>query len=165
MIADIFARAGLKIPRLDEKTESDIQDWLGNYIDGTIVCNPIDLNVAGFDNKLIKKLILAFDESSSIDTIVIFEAIDFFISFAKKMKLEGLSKGFYKSFARLGKKVQKNVIVISVSVVKEAEVLEETFEIENLIRGSGIPLINSIEGAAKALAKVVNYKEYLERKM
>ncbi|MHA1378590.1 MAG: CoA-binding protein [Candidatus Helarchaeota archaeon] len=164
MITDIFASAGLEIPKLAKETELKIRNWLGKYIDGTISCNPIDLNVAGFDNKIIKKLIKAFDDSRQIDTIIIFEAIDFFISFAKRMKLEGLSKDFYKSFVRLSKKVEKNLIVISVPIIKDSKILEETFEIENLMQKSGVPLMSSVEGTAFALAKLVKYKEFISRK-
>ncbi|MFX0132937.1 MAG: hypothetical protein ACFFDN_04755, partial [Candidatus Hodarchaeota archaeon] len=164
MIADIFARAGLKVPRLDTETESLIQSWFGDqFINGTISCNPIDLNVAGFDNRILKNVIRAFDDSKNIDTLVIFENIDFFISFAKKMKLVGLSKNFYKFFVRLKKKLKKNIIIISVPVIKEADVLEEAFEVEKLLIDAEIPVMNSLEGTANALAKLVQYREFIEK--
>jgi len=164
MIADIFARAGLEIPRLDAETESKIQNWFGDFINGTISCNPIDLNVAGFDNKILKNVIKAFDESPNIDTLVVFETIYFFISFAKKMKLEGLSKNFYKFFVRLNKKLKKNIIIISVPIIKDADILKEAFEVEELLINAGIPVMSSIEGTANALAKLVQYKEFIDKK-
>ncbi|NVM05246.1 MAG: CoA-binding protein [Candidatus Helarchaeota archaeon] len=164
MIADIFARAGLKVPNLDRETESQIQSWIGEqFINGTISCNPIDLNAAGFDNRILKKVIKAFDDSPQIDVLVIFENIDFLIGFAKKMKLEGLSKGFYRFFVRLKKKLKKNIIIISVPVIKEADVLAEAFEVEKLLFGAEIPVMNSNEGTANALAKLIQYTEFIKK--
>ncbi|NHI92254.1 MAG: hypothetical protein EAX96_07100 [Candidatus Lokiarchaeota archaeon] len=167
--ADILSSFGLNFPKFPEDIGSKIMELAGEI--GTLLKNPIDLNVAMFDMNIVKTILQFIDKN--METTLIYEpGIEWFIFNEKIMKeiigdsdtdvIQILSQNL-KSIVRLEKKLKNPLLVMSPSYFKEKIIIEKKIELEKIFYKKNIPVFSNLNYMGRAISKIVEYQKWLKK--
>ena len=166
--ADFLTSMGLKFPNFDQVVLKQLKESVGEI--GTLLKNPIDLNVKMFSIQHVITVIKILDSIDNIDIITFEPGIDWGISNLKLMQrlnpnngmnFDGLMESNIKSLVRSVKKIKKPILIISEQTFCDAEIISKRNELENNFRRANIPVFNNIEEMATAINNLIEYKEFL----
>ena len=138
---------------------------------GTILKNPIDLNIAMFDMNTVKKVLRILDEN--LDTVLVFEpGIEWFIfneKFVKEyMNEEGMDfkvilKQNLNTIIRLERNMRNPLLVMSPSFFKDPDVYRLKLEAESLFLENNIPVFSHLTYMGMAISNIVKYNNWLKK--
>lgn len=166
--SDICTSLGLEFPAFSQETQERLQNLL--KAEGTILSNPIDMNVEMFDIKKVIKIMKIFDELEGIDIITFEPGLDWAIMSTNLMHQLNPDTGMVfakifdssmKSLIRNIRKIEKPVIIISAQTFCDAQIVGKRNEKEDSFRRANIPVMNGAETMATAVRHAIEYKEYL----
>lgn len=168
--ADLCSRYGLKFPDFDQDTLLELKESIGEI--GTLLRNPIDLNVKMFDMKYVVKVMKILNELSYIDIITFEPGLDWGIMNLQLMQkinpngnidFASMLESNSKTLIRNIKKIKKPVVVISSQTFCDAEIVAKRNQMEDKFRKQNIPVFDSIETMAKAILNSIEYKKFLNK--
>ncbi len=150
-IADTFSEAGLKLPRLSEKSYEELRQFY-NIIGGGYL-NPID---TGNQNRFeLARILDILAQDPQIDNLVV-------LSLARMLKMNGRMNGFIEMVGELKKKTEKPILsIVNYHSLEELPVVKEALD---KFQEWGIPTFPSIERGATALRKAYEYYRFKEQR-
>ncbi len=167
--ADIFSMYNLKLPPFSNEITQKIIENVGEI--GTLLKNPIDLNIAMFDMNVVKKVIRILDEN--LDTVLIFEpGIEWFIfneRFTKDLIAEKgvnfkmILKQNLNSLIRLERTLRNPLLIVSPSYFHDPEIYRYKLEFEQLFTKNNIPVFSNLSFLGVAISNVVKYQEWCKK--
>jgi len=142
-IADVFAEAGLKVPKLTKESH----DKLGTFflLMGGSYGNPID---PGMNWKEMGRILEILEQDDHVNNLV------FLTSGTSRRVAEQREKDM-ETLIHIRKKTRKPIAVILSSISHEA--LEATNALTQKLRDEGIPTFVSLERGARALKNTFDY--------
>ena len=167
--ADTLSSYGLNFPIFQKDIASQILETVGEV--GTLLKNPIDLNVAMFDLNVVKKIIRIIDENMEV-TLVYEPGIEWFLYNELVMKeiMEETNQNFMqiisqnlKTIERLERKLKNPLLVMSPSYFQNGEVIKKKLIVEKIFYTKNIPVFSHLNYLAKAVSNVVKYNNFLEK--
>jgi len=168
--ADTCTSKGLNLPNIDPKTLEKLKNVIGEI--GTLLKNPIDLNVKMFDMKSVIQVMKILDKLDYIDILTFEPGIDWEIMNANLMKklnpdlnfdLSEMIESNMKTIIRTIRKLSKPLIIISAQTFCDADIIAERNKIEDMFRRYKIPVFPDIETMSEAIIKAIEYKKFLEK--
>lgn len=150
--ADICGNLGLKVPSFSDKTEEQLNALLGKV--GSILHNPLDVSQAGHNPTTIRKAMETAANDSGIGLIVIQESMDLMFKISPWEWIEEISDVFID----FRKKHKKPVVIVLESGLAEAE----RRKIVDKFLAAQIPVFPTMQRAAKAIANMRHYSDYLK---
>jgi acyl-CoA synthetase (NDP forming) len=143
-IADTFAEAGLRLPRLTEQSYGELREFY-NIIGGGYL-NPVD---TGNQNRFeMARIVDILVRDPNIDNLVV-------LSLARMLNMNGRLDNFVEMTADLKRKTDKPIIsIINYHSMEELPVVQEAVM---KFQKRGIPTFPSIERGAKALKNAFEY--------
>ncbi|MHA1894135.1 MAG: CoA-binding protein [Candidatus Helarchaeota archaeon] len=167
--ADIFSSYNLNFPKLDEEVSSKIINIVGEV--GTLLKNPIDLNVAMFDMNTVKQIIQVLD--SRMNAVIVYEpGIEWFIFNEKVMReimkdsdsdFVMILKQNLKSIIRLERKLKNPLLIMSPSYFQDPDIIRSKLELEKLFTKNNIPVFSHLDFLGEAISNVIKYKTWLKK--
>ena len=167
--ADTLSTFNLKIPPFNKDIINMLIETAGEI--GTILKNPIDLNIAMFDMNTVKKVLRILDEN--LDTVLVFEpGIEWFIfneKFVKEyMNEEGMDfkvilKQNLNTIIRLERNMRNPLLVMSPSFFKDPDVYRLKLEAESLFLENNIPVFSHLTYMGMAISNIVKYNNWLKK--
>ena len=154
--ADTFAHAGLEVPPLTEETTGRLREFIPAA--GNITNNPVDAGIAFSDFGMLERALRILSADPCIDMIVVNIPLDWFFDAAPGGYMEKLARYLGgparehtsgKPYAVSYRRYRTD------SGIKEAEV---SFQRELI--GNGVPVYNSLNRTAFALARVAEYHAF-----
>jgi len=167
--ADLCTSMGLNLPEFTPEHLEKIKEIIGEI--GTLLKNPVDMNVHMFNIKKVINIMKLMDrEMDQIDIITFEPGLDWGImntALMQKLYPNGdidfkkLMDSNVKTMVRNIKKIQKPIIILSAQTFFEAEIVAKRNEYEKRFLKENIPVINEAETMALAIKNVIEYKEFL----
>ncbi|MHA1310483.1 MAG: CoA-binding protein [Candidatus Helarchaeota archaeon] len=170
--SDVCSSFGLNFPELDVDTIERLKGIVGEI--GTLLRNPIDLNVKMFDTSYVIQVIKVLSKLNYIDVITFEPGLDWGIMNTLLMKkLDPSNKMDYydilysniKSLVRNIKKIKKPLIIISAQTFHDPEIISKRIEFEDFFRKANIPVFHDIITMANAIKYTWKYKNFLLKDM
>jgi len=166
--ADLCVDLGLEFPDFDIDTINLLKEKIGEV--GTLLRNPIDLNVKMFSIKFVIDVMKILDSLDYIDVITFEPGLDWGImNLSLMQKLDpkaGLDfkkvfESNTKSMIRNIKKLKKPIIILSAQTFFDADIISKRNEFEDLFRKANIPVFQDVYVMANSILQVARYKNYL----
>ncbi len=166
--ADLCTELGLNFPDFDSETLLKLKKLVGEV--GTLLRNPIDLNVKMFDMTIVTQVIKLLNTLDYIDVIVFEPGLDWGIMNLKVMSkldtsgqvdFEGMMMSNFKRLIRTVKKIEKPFILISAETFYDGDIISKRKEFEDMFRQLDIPVYNNISVMANSIIDATRYKNYL----
>ena len=165
--ADTLSSYGLKFPPFSEEVSKEILTVVGEV--GTLLKNPIDLNVAMFEIKVVKRMLQILD--SHLDCTLIYEPGIEWMLFNEKVLVEcsteydvdfeKMLKTNMRTIIRLDRKLKNPLIIMSSSYFRSPDILKGKYRIEKLFLDANIPVIDHLKYLGMSLSKLLKYKDWL----
>jgi len=165
--ADTLSSYGLNFPAFSEEISKEILTVVGEV--GTLLKNPIDLNVAMFEIKVVKRMLQILD--SHLDCTLIYEPGIEWMLFNEKVLIEcateydvnfeKMLKSNMKMIVRLERKLKNPLIIMSPSFFRDPDILKSKFILEKLFLDANIPVIDHLKYLGVSLSKLLHYKDWL----
>jgi len=152
---DACIENGLKVPPLSLETKQELSELLGEV--GSILRNPVDVSQAQFRG--LATVFQAIDlvaKDTVIDIVLIQEDMDILLPIYSQKGLEEINEFFIE----LGSRQNKPIIV----VLPPGSAEPERLQIEQKLLAASIPVLCSMERAAKAIYKLNQYSCWQEAK-
>ncbi len=146
---DIFSSQGFEIPPFSATTLSHLQSNLPSA--GTILRNPLDAGFYAATSGVLDKILTVLSDDPGVDLIILQEYLH---EMSGETPWKGLMQSANDAFIRLREKQSKPVIAISATGFPTTP---EEWEIEQGLIAARIPVYQSLERAAKAIANVSQY--------
>lgn len=149
---DVCVESGLNVPPLSDETRQKLSQVLGQV--GSILRNPIDVSQAqprGLPTLFQAIELVASD--SGIDLLLIQEDVDILLPVYSWQGLEEINHFFSGIAAKYGKPV--------VMALPPGSREKERFEIEQKLLAASLPVFLSVERAARAISKLVQYCRWM----
>jgi len=146
--ADACMENGLKVPPLSSETKLKLADLLGEV--GGIFCNPVDVSQAQFRGlpTLLQAIDLIVRDATS-DVVLIQEDVEILLPIYSRKGLEDINEFIIE----LGRRQSKPIVIVLPPGSAEAERLE----IEQRLLAASVPVVYSMERAAKAICRLNEY--------
>ncbi len=143
-LADVFAEAGLRVPRLTQKSYDELNTFF--LLVGSGLSNPID--IGGANRSEMKRVLDILEQDANIDNLVLLVNVGIRTPAENKEPIELLTE--------IKKKTSKPVmaVILSANSPKEVEVAQD------IIRGFrdvDIPTFMAFERGARALRNALDY--------
>jgi len=150
--ADTCGYLGLELPPFRDKTKKQLNALLGQV--GTILHNPLDVSQALTRIETIRRAIEIASADQGINLIIIQENVDLILRLQPGKWTEQMSD----MIVALRNKRKKPIVV-----VLEAELAEaERMTMARKLLAAHIPVFPTLERAAKAIANMSQYSDYLK---
>jgi len=150
--ADTCGYLGLELPPFRDKTKKQLNALLGQV--GTILHNPLDVSQALTRIETIRRAIEIASADQRINLIIIQENVDLILRLQPGKWTEQMSD----MIVALRNKRKKPIVV-----VLEAELAEaERMTMARKLLAAHIPVFPTLERAAKAIANMRQYSDYLK---
>ena len=150
--ADTCGYLGLELPPFRDKTKKQLNALLGQV--GTILHNPLDVSQALTRIETIRRAIEIASADQGINLIIIQENVDLILRLQPGKWTEQMSD----MIVALRNKRKKPIVV-----VLEAELAEaERMTMARKLLAAHIPVFPTLERAAKAIANMRQYSDYLK---
>ncbi|HJX69549.1 MAG TPA: CoA-binding protein [Dehalococcoidia bacterium] len=149
--ADICSKLGLEVPPFGNKTKEQLSALIGRV--GAILHNPLDVSQAGGNPETIGKAIEIAANDRGISLIIVQESIDLMLSIRSWEWIERISDVFID----FRKKHKKPIVIVLESGLAEAE----RRKIVEKLLAAQIPVFPTMQRAAKAIANMRRYFDYL----
>ncbi|MBD3230038.1 MAG: hypothetical protein GF329_17800 [Candidatus Lokiarchaeota archaeon] len=168
--ADLCSSIGLKFPDFDQETLDKLKNHVGEV--GTLLRNPIDLNVKMFSVNHVVKVIKILDDLDYIDVITFEPGLDWGIMNLQLMQKINPNSGIdfldmmesnIKTLVRNIKKTKKPVLILSAQTFCDSDIVSKRNELEDKFRNALIPVYNTIETMAYSIVYTNQYKEFLNQ--
>ncbi|MHA1378238.1 MAG: CoA-binding protein [Candidatus Helarchaeota archaeon] len=168
--SDLCTIKGLSLPEFHNEHMETIKEIIGEI--GTLLKNPIDMNIHMFNVKKVVEIMKFMDKIDYIDVITFEPGLDWGIMNAGLMQrlnpngdmdFKNIIESNVKTMVRNIKKIKKPVIILSAQTFCEAEIVAKRYEFEERFRKANIPVINNAETMTEAIKHVIEYKEYLSK--
>ncbi len=164
--ADACEEHGLKVPELPADVVNRINELAPSYWSHR---NPIDL-VSSLDINLFKFCGEILFEENVVDALLYaYIAYDFSSSFDSLAKISSFSEEEIDMFKKGSRWFMENLAESASSINekygKPVFFVTRDSEVYNVLRSSRVPVFGSPIRAVKCIAKMVEYREYLERNM
>jgi len=146
--ADACMENGLRVPPLSSETKRKLADLLGEV--GGIFCNPVDVSQAQFRGlpTLLQAIDLIVRDATS-DVVLIQEDVEILLPIYSRKGLEDTNRFIIE----LGRRQSKPIVIVLPPGSAEAERLE----IEQRLLAASVPVVYSMERAAKAICRLNAY--------
>jgi acyl-CoA synthetase (NDP forming) len=155
---DICGRLGLTIPKLSQESIDGLASVVQDV--GTSVNNPLDLAASFFNIQVLKTALETLGSDPNVDSIII-ELANHYIYQPEEHGVEGYTKLFYDTVLNLLKKIRHQGRPVLVAFPPIAHETRRIWD-RKLFIDAKIPIYPSITDAARALANLVNYSQYLK---
>ncbi|MHA1301485.1 MAG: CoA-binding protein [Candidatus Helarchaeota archaeon] len=156
-ITDIFTKEGLQINELPKETQDRIIKMYPKI--NTSVKNPIDTGSAGSNLDLLIKTIKILDQAGTIDIIILYLPVHWLKTFGEFVGVE-LITSMARSFGRLNKKLNSQLIIISPFLVVDEEVAKISMKFRETLHNKNVLCFFGIRDAAIALRKIIDYAKF-----
>lgn len=150
--ADICGDLGLEVPPFSGETKQQLNALLGNV--GNILHNPLDLSAVAHITENIREAIEIAANDDGISLVIVQESVDLILNFRNWEWTEEI----IDIFINFRKKHKKPIVIVLESVSAEAE---RKKMLEKLLAAQ-IPVFPTIQRAAKAIANMSRYSDYLK---
>ncbi|TFF87178.1 MAG: hypothetical protein EU549_05220 [Promethearchaeota archaeon] len=167
--ADLCSEIGLNFPDFDQDTLEKLKNNVGEV--GTLLRNPIDLNVKMFSMKHVVKVMKILDDLDYIDVITFEPGLDWGIMNLELMQkinpnsdidFLNMLEANIKTLVRNVKKTKKPVLILSAQTFCDPDIVSKRNEFENKFRMANIPVFNTIETMAYSIVYINQYKDFLK---
>ncbi len=159
MATDICENAGLKVPPFLPETREKLEAVIRGA--GAGLRNPVesDKGMRGAAEFYEKGLVI-LDADPQIDSIIVHNAVDVYGD-----RRSGLAQQLVQGAEILGRVAKKMTKPIAATFYggDNIEVASAVLEAKRKLLAEGVPVFNSIEAAAKAISKLVRYREFTRR--
>ncbi len=145
---DVFESNNLKVPKLTPATIEKFKAFLPDV--NTIVRNPLDLGGSGAEAEIFYKTIVALDSDPNISAVIFIKVYDY-------------THDFLKAIQKAYNEMQKPLICIAYKIIDDTADYAGKLLFKKELFKMNVPVFESIDIAAKALDKLCQFKEYLER--
>lgn len=154
--ADACGRVGLDIPLLSQSTRDELKKFIMEP--GSSIKNPIDTSAPFFDISLMAKAMELITSDPVVDMLILMPHLNL-ISKAGPEQIDRLINCI-TDFA-LNNTYRKPVVVVFHSFVNEAWEIEKRAKLKIALTNKGVAVYNSLDNAARALAKFYEYHSKL----
>ncbi len=145
---DACTEIGLEVPPLSDQTDRALRELLGEV--GSILGNPVDVSQAQFRGfPALFQAIETVAGDASIDFVLIQQDVDILLPMYSRAGLETINDFFIELRGRLGKPL--------VMVLPPGPVEQERLRLEQKLLAASIPVLSSVERAARAIFNVNTY--------
>ncbi|MBM4444653.1 MAG: hypothetical protein FJ020_05025 [Chloroflexi bacterium] len=144
LISDVCAAVGIDVPRLTDAAERALVDLIGQV--GSVLGNPVDMSQCQSDPEKVQRAIDLLASEPQIDLLLVYESAGVLLDLYPR-EVTAAVNDVILAFA--GKKAKPVVLVLPYG---PAEARRR--EIEQRFIGAGIPVLPSIERAARAIRNV-----------
>lgn len=152
LFTDLANMYGLVLPGLGKSTKKRIRDRISDV--NTSINNPVDLGASGFDFNVVTETMKALDEDSRIDAIIPFFCLDFINSFLSD-QMESGAQTLLETVSHFSKPV---IPVLTNYAEDDFQVEQAGYRIYQLFRGAGLPVYRTIQDAALAIHKMLEWR-------
>lgn len=154
--ADALNKCGFDLPENSREVQEQIIDIIGEV--GVIVRNPIDLNVAIWEQKKIRQVLLLM-AAQKLDLLIFDCGIDWGLHFEQAFGLQQVMEPNIKAVLRLLKRVAIPLAAVFPTVFYQGKILTEKVRFEQMFQKLGIPVFPTMSRCAFALNRLVEYGE------
>lgn len=145
---DVFEQYHLKVPKLDPTTVEKFKNFLPDV--NTIFRNPLDLGGSGADPEVFYRTLVTLDQDPNISAVVFIKTYDY-------------NHAFLEAITRAYDEMKKPMICIAYKIIDDTGDYAGKILFKREMFDLKVPVFESIEMAAKALDKMVSYREFLDK--
>ena len=155
LAADIFDRAGIPIPWFAPQTQEALAEF--TPLAGTSVRNPLDAGFM-FEGENLAAALSAVAEDPNIDWLMIHTGADA----SSRNQGDDFAQRWADKVIRTAEQIAKPLAIV-VRPAHTAQGFANGLEIERRLNAAGIPIYNSLEACAFAVAQYLNWKRHPAR--
>jgi acyl-CoA synthetase (NDP forming) len=161
--ADICSKMGILLPDLNEQTQDDLLEFIPAV--GTIRRNPVDVNVGGWETKVIENTLRTAGRDPNIDSIVFIAQVGFLRRMSDRfgMEPEKILDNQANEIASASRELKIPLVCNNPQSFEDQTAEAWRLQMKKRLEEKQVPTIPTVERTSKAIKRYHQYNCFVKR--